>query len=259
MYHYKARIYSPTLGRFLQTDPIGLGGGMNLYAYVGNDPMSYSDPTGLGRVCVTAAATGTRIPQEKCVDVDGNRNGSSQDNDLSATQAKKIARSYGDYIQKVGERSTSGHVPDLAPYQKPIGGTGTAQAKNKISIISQFWGHVMSHYSTGSRERKAWNKIGRINVNDQPADDEPGPAHLSLDGRTLTFTGRSFTGRTHLSPYIESYSDLMRVLIHEWGHGFPELNYPQTHDILDRMARNLLHTWGLDGEGCLRTSGFEGC
>ena len=25
MYHYKARIYSPTLGRFLQTDPIGYG------------------------------------------------------------------------------------------------------------------------------------------------------------------------------------------------------------------------------------------
>ena len=47
MYHYKARIYSPTLGRFLQTDPVGYGSHMNVYAYVGNDPINATDPTGL--------------------------------------------------------------------------------------------------------------------------------------------------------------------------------------------------------------------
>jgi RHS repeat-associated protein len=47
LYYYKARIYDPTLGRFLQPDPIGYGDGMNMYAYVGGDPVNVTDPSGL--------------------------------------------------------------------------------------------------------------------------------------------------------------------------------------------------------------------
>jgi len=49
-FHYNYhRYYDPQTGRYLTPDPIGLAGGMNLYAYVGNDPVNGVDPTGLAR------------------------------------------------------------------------------------------------------------------------------------------------------------------------------------------------------------------
>jgi RHS repeat-associated protein len=46
LYYYRARYYAPSIGRFLQADPIGSKDDLNLYAYVYNDPMDRVDPSG---------------------------------------------------------------------------------------------------------------------------------------------------------------------------------------------------------------------
>jgi RHS repeat-associated protein len=55
-YFYRARWYDPGLRRFTSEDPIGISGGLNLFAYVGNDPVNLRDPSGLSPdiVCILA-------------------------------------------------------------------------------------------------------------------------------------------------------------------------------------------------------------
>jgi RHS repeat-associated protein len=68
LYYYRARYYSPELQRFISEDPIGFNGGsINLYEYVGNNPINYTDPkglayiSGLGNICKTLYPNNTYV------------------------------------------------------------------------------------------------------------------------------------------------------------------------------------------------------
>src|SRR6185503_19873276 len=61
LYYYRARDYDPKLGRFLNEDPIGFGGGSNFYAYVDGEPFGSMDPSGLASVKLTKPNV-TKVP-----------------------------------------------------------------------------------------------------------------------------------------------------------------------------------------------------
>ncbi len=64
LYFYQARYYDSATGRFTSEDPLGLrGSGNNLYAYVGNQPVDYIDPTGLASfvACRPLRGAGARL------------------------------------------------------------------------------------------------------------------------------------------------------------------------------------------------------
>ncbi len=53
LYYNWHRFYDPSTGRYISADPIGLAGGMNLYAYVGGNPVNWIDPKGLNAGTLT--------------------------------------------------------------------------------------------------------------------------------------------------------------------------------------------------------------
>jgi RHS repeat-associated protein len=67
-YYFRSRYYDPGAKRFVQEDPIGYGGGANLYSYVGGDVMESRDPSGMLARYSASLSDGPRFCFASCWD-----------------------------------------------------------------------------------------------------------------------------------------------------------------------------------------------
>lgn len=185
-YYMRARYYDPQVRRFISEDPSGFGGGdVNLYAYVGNNPILFVDPSGLiswkkvGLGALEAGAGAAGIVAAAYAEVGSGGAATAVAVSIAAFSAPAFAHGITEIVAGFMENDKVA-IPTIPPVSGPaiatLATTGDVGRAQEIDLISSA---IMLGKGVGSWAAKAPSTLETISV---------GAEFLNLAGQSMSMS-----------------------------------------------------------------------